>query len=142
MPNLYLVRSMAVMLVLFLAFTLVCHSTAQADNDSLLDGKTFVGPTGEKGKAAYASETLEFRNGKLYSVECARWGFGDGMVTTHRVGDAIQFEAETFSKEYGKMVWRGVVRADTIEATYHWHKKGWFLSTVLDYWFNGTRRKD
>lgn len=142
MPNLYSVCSMALMRVLFLVFILVCHSTVQADSDHLLDGKTFVGPTGEKGQEAYASETLEFRNGKLYSVECARWGFGDGMVTTRQEGDAIHFEAETFSKEYGKMVWRGVVRADTIEATYHWHKKGWFVSTVLDYWFNGTRRPD
>ena len=133
---------MAVMLMLAQAFTMVCFSTAQTGGDRLLDGQTFVGPTGEQGKSAYASETLEFRNGKLYSVECARWGFGDGVVTTRQEGDAIHFEAETFSKEYGKMVWRGVVREDIIEATYHWHKKGWFVRTVLDYWFNGTRRPD
>jgi len=131
-------RSMAVALTVIL----VCHTLALADGDRLLDGKTFVGPTGEKGKEAYASETLEFRKGKLYSVECARWGFGDGVVTTRQEGGAIYFEGETFSKEYGKMVWRGVVREDIIEATYHWHKKGWFVSTVLDYWFHGTRRQD
>ena len=43
---------------------------------SVLDGKTFIGPTGEKGKEAEGEDELRFENGMLVSVGCADWGFG------------------------------------------------------------------
>jgi hypothetical protein len=35
---------------------------------SVLDGKTFIGPTGEKGKEAEGEDELRFENGMLVSV--------------------------------------------------------------------------
>ena len=106
-----------------------------------LDGMRFVGPTGEKGEAAYGDEELSFYDGKLYSVDCARWGFGEGQVTTRVRDDGIHFEAETRSEKYGRIEWNGVVRGDHIEAVYTWRKEGWFVKTVREYWFEGTLKE-
>jgi hypothetical protein len=103
-----------------------------------LDGMRFIGPTGEKDEEAYGDEELTFYDGKLYSVDCARWGFGEGIVTTQAESDGIHFAAETHSEDYGKIIWEGVVQDDRIEATYTWRKKGWFVETVREYWFKGT----
>jgi hypothetical protein len=103
-----------------------------------LDGMRFIGPTGEKGEEAYGDEELTFYDGKLYSVDCARWGFGEGIVTTRAEDDGIHFAAETRSEKYGKIIWEGVVQGDRIEAIYTWRKEGWFVETVREYWFKGT----
>lgn len=105
-----------------------------------LDGMTFVGPTGEVGEEAYGDERLAFYEGKLYSEDCARWGFGEGAVTLRQEGDRVHFQAETQSQRYGRIVWEGVVTGDRIEAVYTWRKQGWFVEKVRQYWFTGTRR--
>jgi hypothetical protein len=105
-----------------------------------LDGRRYIGPTGEKGEEAYGDEELTFYDGKLYSVDCARWGFGEGIVTTRTADDGIHFTAETRSEKYGKIVWEGIVQGDRIEAVYTWRKQGWFVETVREYWFKGTRQ--
>ena len=102
-----------------------------------LDGRRYIGPTGEKGQEAYGDEELTFYDGKLYSVDCARWGFGEGIVTTRTADDGIHFAAETRSEKYGKIVWEGIVQGDRIEAVYTWRKQGWFVETVREYWFKG-----
>ena len=105
-----------------------------------LDGMHFIGPTDEKGEEAYGDEELTFYDGKLYSVDCARWGFGEGLVTTRTADDGIHFGAETRSETYGKIVWEGVVQGDRIEAVHTWRKEGWFVETVREYWFKGMRQ--
>ena len=106
-----------------------------------LDGMRFVGPTGEKGEEAYGDEELTFYDGKVYSVDCARWGFGEGQVSTRVAADgAIHFTAETRSEKYGKIIWEGTVNGDKIDAVYTWRKEGWFVETVREYWFKGTLR--
>jgi len=105
-----------------------------------LDGMRFVGPTGEMGEDSYGDEELKFYDGKLYSVDCARWGFGEGMVTTRVEDGRIHFDAETQSKRYGKIIWEGTVSGDRIEAHYTWRKEGWFVETIRKYWFQGVRQ--
>jgi len=117
------------------AIALVLPTIAAANP---LDGKRFIGPTGEKGEEAYGDEELTFYDGKLYSVDCARWGFGEGIVETRAEDDGIHFAAETRSEKYGKIIWEGVVRGDRIEAIYTWRKEGWFVETVREYWFKGS----
>ena len=55
-------------------------------------------PHRRKGRRSYGDEELTFYDGKLYSVDCARWGFGEGIVTTRTADDGIHFEAETRSE--------------------------------------------
>jgi hypothetical protein len=41
----------------------------------ILDGKAFIGPTGEKGKKVHHEDILRFSDGKFTSSECFQYGF-------------------------------------------------------------------
>ena len=107
----------------------------------LLDGKKFIGPTGEKGKKVHHEDVLEFRGGKFTSSECFQYGFKGGPYTTTIHGDTIHFQAETISPTHGKMVWQGTLKGDTLNVTYSWTKERWFWTTYREYWFKGTLQK-
>jgi len=107
-----------------------------------LDGKTFTGRTGEKGKEANGEDELRFENGKLFSVGCAKWEFGEGVYNARVEGDKIHFEAVTLSPKHGQIVWKGTVIDDTIDATYIWTKKRWWWKDAyLEKWLKGTVKK-
>ena len=107
----------------------------------LLDGKKFIGPTGEKGKKIHHEDVLEFSDGKFTSSECFQYGFKGGPYTTTIEGDMIHFQAETISPTHGKMVWQGTLKGDTLDVTYSWTKERWFWTTFKEYWFTGTLQK-
>lgn len=105
----------------------------------VLDGKTFLGQTGQNGKKASGEDELRFQDGKLYSVGCAEWGFDAGSYTTRGDGDNIYFEAETSSPKHGKILWKGTVQGDKINATYVWTKKRWYWKDAhQEKWFEGS----
>ena len=104
----------------------------------LLDGKKFIGPTGEKGKKIHHEDVLSFSDGKFTSSACFQYGFKGGPYTTTIEGDAIYFIAETFSPTHGKMVWQGTLKGDSLEVTYNWTKERWLWTTYREYWFKGT----
>jgi len=105
----------------------------------VLDGKTFLSQTGETGKKASGEDELKFQDGKLYSVGCAEWGFDAGSYTTRGDGDNIYFEAETSSPKHGKILWKGTVLGDKINATYVWTKKRWYWKDAhQEKWFEGS----
>jgi hypothetical protein len=56
----------------------------------VLDGKVFIGATGDKGKDANDEDELKFEDGKFYSVGCERWKFGWGEYTTTMEGDLVE----------------------------------------------------
>ena len=107
----------------------------------LLDGKKFIGPTGEKGKKVHHEDVLKFSDGKFTSSECFQYGFKGGPYTTTIEGDTIHFQAVTISPTHGKMVWQGTLQGDTLEVTYSWTKERWFWTTYREYWFRGTLQK-
>ena len=104
----------------------------------ILDGKKFMGPTGEKGKKVHHVDILSFSDGKFTSSECFQYGFSGGPYTTTVADDSIHFHAETVSPSHGKMVWKGVLKGDTLEVTYTWTKERWFWTTFREYWFKGS----
>ena len=104
----------------------------------LLDGKKFVGPTGEKGKKIHHEDVLKFSDGKFTSSECFQYGFKGGPYSTIIEDDRIHFQAETISPTHGKMVWQGTLKGDTLDVTYSWTKERWFWTTFREYWFRGT----
>jgi hypothetical protein len=106
-----------------------------------LDGKTFVGPTGEKGKKVHHVDELSFSDGKFTSSACFQYGFKGGPYTETAEGDATHFQAETISPTHGKMVWKGTLKGDTLEVTYTWTKKRWYWTTFREYWFKGSLEK-
>jgi len=107
----------------------------------LLDGKKFIGPTGEKGKKVYHEDVLSFSDGKFTSSECFQYGFKGGPYTTTIEGDTIHFQAETISPTHGKMVWQGTLKGNTLDVTYNWTKERWFWTTFREYWYRGNLQK-
>lgn len=108
---------------------------------NLLDGRTFVADAGPKGKAAdEIGDVLTFADGKFHSSACDKYGYGKGEYKARKVGDAIEWEAETLSEKYGRNVWKGTVKGSEIDGTFVFHRKGWMLNPnpdPLDHWFKG-----
>jgi hypothetical protein len=120
-----------------MALALACCAGA-AGAAGELDGLAFVGPTGERGKAAERSdERVEFTAGRLRSSVCEDYGFPPAAYQATREGEAVRFESVLASPRDGEIRWQGVVRAGTVEATYVWTKEGLFRTTRREYWFKG-----
>ena len=82
-----------------------------------LDGRTFEGVVLECGKTSGDAETITFRNGRFHSSACKAYGYGDGAYQATGSQDALAFEAETESPQYGKLIWRGVIRGQRLDGT-------------------------
>lgn len=103
----------------------------------VLDGKKFVGPTGEKGKKVHHEDILHFNDGMFSSSECFQYGFSSGPYTATVDANGIKFRAETISRTHGKMVWQGTLKDGILDVTYTWTKKRWLWTTFREYWFKG-----
>jgi hypothetical protein len=106
-----------------------------------LEGRKFNTEAGYTGKPAHVKEDiLTFASGKFHSSDCDQYGYNKGDYRTTAQGDAIAFEAETVSQEYGRNVWKGVVKGDAIEGTMVFFRKPtWWRSNPepLEHWFRG-----
>ena len=82
-----------------------------------LDGRRFDGVFIERGKTSGDADTLTFEGGRFRSRACDRYGYSDAPYKVTTQGDATLFEAETQSPKQGKLLWRGIVRGDKLDAT-------------------------
>jgi hypothetical protein len=98
------------------ALSLAAAAPALAQS-AALDGRRFDGVFLERGKTKGDADTLTFQGGRFRSSACDRYGYSDAPYKAVAQGDAIAFEAETESPKYGKLVWRGIVRGDKLDAT-------------------------
>ena len=115
-----------------LCFTMAIGAVAENRvTRSPLDGRTFVGETGSKGKKADGPDTLTFANGLFRSSACDSYGFGEAPYVTSLVKDGVRFEATTKSTLHGKIVWSGVIRGDQLEGTFVWKPR---LGKAKPYW--------
>ena len=105
---------------------------------NILDGKSFKGQTGEKGKAMHHEDILVFDGGRFTSTECFQFGFKSGPYTADVQSDSIRFKAVTRSPDNGRMEWQGTLKGDTLDVTYSWTKERWLWTTHREYWFKGT----
>jgi hypothetical protein len=112
--------------------------TGDIASKGILDGKKFVGPTGEKGKKAHHEDTLSFDNGMFTSSACIPLGFNEGPYTTRVEGDTVYFQAKTMSPTHGKIMWQGTLKGNTLDVQYNWIKKRWLWTISIKYWFKGT----
>jgi hypothetical protein len=108
---------------------------------NLLDGRTFVAQSGEKGKQASKMDTFVFRDGRFLSETCTPYGFGDAPYQSTVDGATVRFHAETHSPTHGKMVWDGNVKDNAIEATSIWTRERWYWNIKKEYWFRGQMKK-
>ncbi len=129
-----------------LVMALVCglFSLALAEESShLLDGKSFVGKNGEKGRvlAEYEKEDIVFQNGMFTSVSCAPYNFSSSPYQARVVADKVFFEAVTESPTHGKIAWQGVIQNDQADVTFVWTKERWYWDIRREYWFRGRLKK-
>jgi len=115
---------------LLLAAGAVLTATVRAQT-SPLDGRRFEGVFLPRGKTSGDADTLRFQGGRFHSKACDRYGYADAPYRMVPAGDAIAFEAETESPKYGKLIWRGVVRGDYLNATATMVRDG---QTPLEHW--------
>ena len=112
-------------------------SPSTAPTVNLLNGKSFVAQSGEKGKQASKKDTFVFRDGRFLSETCTPYGFGDAPYQATVDGATVSFHAETHSPTHGKMVWDGIVKDNAIEATSIWTRERWYWKIKKEYWFRG-----
>lgn len=124
--------------VVIATFSAAKRVEAASTASGILDGKRFVGPTGEKGKKVHHEDVLSFSEGKFTSSACFQYGFEGGPYTATVEGDSIHFQAETVSPTHGKMVWQGTLKDGILEVTYTWTKERWLWTTFREYWFKGS----
>ena len=84
---------------------------------AMLDGRNFGGVVLKCGETSGDADTLTFKDGRFRSSACDPYGYGDGPYTATRSGETIAFEAETESAQYGKLLWKGVVRGPRLDGT-------------------------
>ena len=82
-----------------------------------LDGRNFDGIVLKRGETSGDADTLSFKDGRFRSSACDQYGYGDGPYKATRSGDAVLFEAETESAQYGKLLWKGTVRGPRLDGT-------------------------
>lgn len=103
----------------------------------ILNGKKFIGSTGEKGKKSHHEDTLSFSDGMFTSSAGLQYGFNSGPYTATVDDHGIKFRAETISRADGKMEWQGTLKGEILDVTYTWTKKRWLWTTFRQYWFKG-----
>jgi hypothetical protein len=105
---------------------------------SPLEGKSFVGETGEKGKTKGDKDTFVFKEGRFRSTACDRYGFGDAHYAVKQDGGKMVVTAETTSKKEGTMTWTLTVDGDTLTGVSIW-KKG--DKAPKEYWVKASLKK-
>lgn len=116
----------AVASLLFAAMTFAPGlSLRAAETADPLDGKTFVGEIGEKGKKeGQYEEKMSFKDGEMVSSACSSLGFARFPYTATQKGDVVEFVAEATNPTEGTLRWAGVVKGDSLNATSVWTKAG------------------
>jgi hypothetical protein len=127
------------------AFLLLCVTGALAlgggralAGSGPLDGKTFVGESGEKGQTKSEAEQIDFKGGTFHSKNCDPYGFAPAPYKATSRAGVTTFEATTTSAKEGKIVWKGTVKGDTLEGTLLWTKAG---QKDIEYWVKGQLKK-
>ena len=105
---------------------------------SPLDGKSFVGEMGEKGKTKGDKDTFVFKEGRFRSTACDKYGFGDAPYAVKEEGGKMAVTAETTSKKEGVMTWTLDVDGDALTGVTMW-KKG--DKAPREYWVKASLKK-
>ena len=129
---------MKVILGIALATVVVSLVQPRLASASPLDGKSFVGETGEKGKTKGDKDTFTFKDGRFHSTACDKYGFGDAPYAVKQDGGKMVVTAETTSKKEGTMTWTLTVDGDTLTGVSVW-KKG--TKAPRDYWVKASLKK-
>jgi len=127
---------LALTLLLVAAAMALCGGRLIASG-GVLDGKTFVGETGEVGKPKGEAEEIDFRDGTFHSKPCDAYGFGRAPYRAVTTDGVTRFEALTTSPREGRMSWRGTVSEGRLDGIVVWSKAG---QRDIEYWVKARLR--
>ena len=113
-------------------------ASAPALAGDALDGKRFDGVFMERGKTSGDADTLTFRDGRFRSSACDKYGYSDAAYKASTQGATTVFEAETESAKYGKLLWKGTVRGEKLDATVMSIRSG---KTLVENWVVAAEKK-
>ena len=93
-----------------------------------LDGRSFVGALGPRGKPKDVEDRFVFVNGTFVSKECElKCKYPARPYFVRKVGDKIEFISETKCPyKDATIVWRGTVEGDKIRGVSTWTVKRWY----------------
>jgi hypothetical protein len=103
-----------------------------------LDGRTYEGETGVKGKTKGETENFVFTAQVFDPVYSHLYGFHSAPYTVRAQGGKTVFESETKSEEQGTMRWKGTLQGETLSGTMVWTRPG---QKPVEHWFKGTLKK-
>lgn len=107
----------------------------------LLDGKTFTGQNGSKGKPADRDDDFIFSDGMFRSTSCDDYGFASAPYEAKKIDGVIYFKSVTKSPSHGQIAWEGQVDGDKIDGTFVWTKERWYWDIRKEYWLKGKLEK-
>ena len=125
-------------LIVFVLALVAAAGLAVVAEKGALDGKNYVGESGEIGKTTGDKDELVFADGTFRSVGCDQYGFKPVSYTTTKEGESINFVAHAKSEKEGEIHWTGTVTGENCEAKFVWSKPG---QKDIEYWFKGTLKK-
>jgi hypothetical protein len=105
----------------------------------ILDGMSFSGPVGPKGKPTRRDDLFLFSDGSFISKNCQELGFTAAPYWVRRSGNIVHFRVELESPEHGTIVYTGQVQGNELEASFAWIKDRWYWTIEREFWFKGTR---
>ena len=130
------------LLVLVLVLVLVNVPLAQEHgpgeiviSSHALDGRTYFGQNGSKGKPADHDDEFIFEDGMFRSTSCDKYEFKEGRYETTEADGIIYFKAATASPSHGQMFWVGQVDGESLKGTFLWTKERWYWDIRKEYWF-------
>jgi len=130
-------------LLFLLVATCLAATPAAGEGSHLLDGRTYIGKNGEKGKtlAEYEDEQIVFEGGRFTSVSCEPYHFGSSPYTAREERGKIHFEAITESPTHGTIAWMGVIDGERADVSFVWTKERWYWNIHREYWFRGVLKQ-
>jgi len=95
-------------------------TSAAAPGTATIDGKTYTGTIVKQGEVQGDPDDFVFKDGTFISTACAGFGFKPGAYTVKHDGKRLQFSAENKTDAGVRMIWRGMISGDHLEATSRW----------------------
>ena len=95
-------------------------ASAAAATTAPIDGKTFTGTLVKQGEAQGDPDDFVFKDGQFISTACAGFGFKPASYIIKQEGTSMQFSAENKTDAGVRMLWKGTIEGDHLQATAQW----------------------
>jgi hypothetical protein len=105
--------------------------------DQLMEGRVYAADFGQKDKEASGKDVVSFKDGKMATALCVRFGFMPAPYSVRVEGSKLHFRSEMVSDKQGKMIFTGYVEGDKLIAKAEWTQARWYWDFDMESWFEG-----